>query len=164
MFVSDTAPLKERGQCAPELRASELKRRASRRSQTGRMHPRWDTSHPTPQLQMPETAYCSPLVSNQTESSAVKLHRLEHECHCQVLPRQGPWLWYWSALWQGRGMSVEQAESVQRQRPKRQRKGRVRERRQRGGDASRQTGEGDADHRRRNKVQLYATLAALYHT
>ena len=57
MLVSDTALLKEWGQCAPEPWASEVKRRASRHSQTGGMHLHRDAGRPTQQLQMPETVY-----------------------------------------------------------------------------------------------------------
>ena len=54
---TDTALLKEWGQCTSEPRASEVKWRASRRLQMGGMHLRRDAGRPTPQLQMPETVY-----------------------------------------------------------------------------------------------------------
>ena len=158
VFVSDTAPLKERGQCAPELWESEVKQRAERGEAEGPTALADGMNYSTLGCTPPDTTVadawdCIQLTTNVepdrvlgseiTQSTGVTITYCRSRDRDDGSGRQCDWGWEG-----GGGTSVEQAEPVQGQTPERQRKGRVRERRQRGGDTSRQRGEGDA-HRRR---------------
>ena len=83
MFVSDTGPLKEWGQCAPEPWASEVQRRAARRSHTAHCL--------TPQLQPPGA--CILLTANGEPDHVVGSELTQTEAGVSHTAKAQTWDW-----------------------------------------------------------------------